>query len=398
MSTPTGERWLTAVIPALNEEQSIESICKRCLAEAPRIESETGYRLEVVVVDDGSTDRTAELARAIDGVKVVSFGYNRGYGAALMEGFRVGRGELLAFLDADGTCDPKYLVPMIREVERGASVALGRRLGPDSKMPAVRRLGNHIFAFLIRLLSGAAVSDPASGMRVLHRRALEILQPLPEGLHFTPAMSCRAALDPRLRLAEVEMSYAEREGRSKLSVLRDGLRFLTVIVEIALTYKPLLMLGSIGALLLTVGAAYMLAPLWDFVSTGGIAADRVYRMLTVLVLISGGVAFLYAGALGDLAQELVNPPRARSAFEQSIRRTLFAHPIRIATGCFGLAFLLNALALVQYLTSGSIDVPWANIAFGGVLGIAGFELLAFAAVQWMLLTLHRRASPPSAEL
>jgi len=324
---------------------------------------------------------------------VVSFGRNRGYGAALMEGFRNGQGDLVSFLDADGTCDPKYLIPMIRAVEHGASVALGNRLGPDSRMPGIRRLGNTLFASLIRLLSGANVNDPASGMRVIRREALEVLKPLPTGLHFTPAMSCRAALDPRLEMAEVEMSYAEREGRSKLSVIRDGMRFLYVIIEIALTYRPLLILGSLGALLLSIGVVYAIPPLIDFGTSGEIPGDRVYRMLAILVLIGGGLAFLYAGALGDQAQELVNPPRpVKSEFERLTSRILFARPVLIACLCLGLALIMNARALLQYLTTGSIHVHWAVVAFGGILGVASLQLLAFAFVQQMLRVLALRVT------
>ena len=392
---------LTIVIPALNEEQSITSICRRCLTEAPNIEAETGHRVEVIVVDDGSTDRTAELARSVDGVRVVSLGRNQGYGAALMEGFRHGSGELVSFLDADGTCDPKYLVSMIRAVEQGASVALGNRLGPESRMPGIRRLGNRLFASLIRLLSGANVDDPASGMRVIKREALDILKPLPTGLHFTPAMSCRAALDPRLKMAEVEMSYAEREGRSKLSVVRDGLRFLYVIIEIALSYRPLLMLGSLGAALLVIGALYAISPLIEFVTTGDLAPDRVYRMLAILVLLGGGLGFLYAAALGEQAQELVNPPRpVKSEFERLTARFLFARPVLIACLCLGAALILNMRAIVQYVTTGSIHVHWAVVAFGGLLGVASLQLLAFAFVQQMLRVLALRVThlmPPKEE-
>jgi glycosyl transferase family 2 len=385
---------LSIIIPALNEEQSIQSICERCMAEATRIRRETGNAIEVIVVDDGSTDRTAELARSVEGVRVLSFGRNRGYGAALMAGFRIGRGNLLAFLDADGTCDPRHLVPMIHAVEDGASVALGNRMSPGSRMPPIRRLGNRVFAWLIRCVSGASVNDPASGMRVMRRQALALLQPLPDGLHFTPAMSCRAALDPRLRIVETAMSYAEREGRSKLSVVRDGFRFLHVIIEIALTYRPLLILGTVGAVQLLVAALYAVGPLISFLTTGTIPQERVYRMLTILVLCGGGLGFLYAGALGDRAQELVNPPRpARSGVERLLSTMLFAHPIVIATLCFALALGMNARALTQYVTTGSIQIPWASVAFGALLGLASLQLLAFAFVQRMLRVLAQRVGP-----
>ncbi|MFN8545781.1 MAG: glycosyltransferase family 2 protein [Candidatus Binatia bacterium] len=389
---------LTIVIPALNEEQSIVSTCRRCCAEAPRIRAATGETVELIVVDDGSTDRTAELARGVEGVRVVSHGRNRGYGAALLTGFRAGTGDLVGFLDADGTCDPRFFVPMIQAVQGGASIALGNRMGPGSGMPRVRRLGNRFFAALIRLLSGTHVADSASGMRVLTRDALGVLEPLPDGLHFTPAMSCRAALDPRLRIVEVPMTYAEREGRSKLSVVRDGWRFLRVIVETALSYRPLLILGSIGALQLAVAVLYALGPLRDYLGTGHLAPDRVYRMLTVLVLFGGGLAFLYAGVLGDLAQELVNPPRPRGeGLRRRLRAALFGHPVAVAALAVAIAVGMNARALWEYATTGHIAVDWATIAFGGVLSLAAVQLLAFAFVQRMLIVLGQRIVPARVE-
>ena len=381
---------LTIVIPALNEEQSIESICRRCLDTGPEILAATGHEIEVLVVDDGSTDRTAELARAIDGVEVISFGKNRGYGAALLEGFQRGKGELVSFLDADGTCDPKFFVPMIQACENGASVALGNRLGEQSEMPKIRRIGNRFFAWLIRRLSGADVVDSASGMRVIRRDQLDLLLPLPTGLHFTPAMSCRAALDPRLSLVEVPMTYAEREGRSKLGVVRDGIRFLRVILAISVTYRPLLLFGAVGGLMLLAAGLYAIGPLIEFVRSGELAFDRVYRMLTVLVLVAGGTGFVYAGALGDRVQELVHPPRPRSWVSRVVRFVLFRRPFLLASLCLIIAIASNARALVEYLSRGEIDVHWATIAFGALLTAAALQLVAFGMLQRVLDLLAQR--------
>jgi len=383
---------LSIVIPALNEEQSIESICKRCLAEAPAILEATGEEIEILVLDDGSTDRTAALASAIDGVRVHSFPHNRGYGAALMEGFRRSEGEYVSFLDADGTCDPKYFIPLLQAVKDGASVALGNRLGDNSEMPAVRRLGNRFFAGLIRLLSGAEVLDSASGMRVIRREALDLLYPLPTGLHFTPAMSCRAALDPRLSLVEVPMTYAEREGRSKLGVVRDGLRFLRVILEIAIQYRPLLLFGALGAVQLALGTLYAISPVLDFLRDGSLPEDRFYRVLTILVLFVGGFAFVYAGALADRAKELVNPPRTETKTGRFLRGLFFARPFLLAFTALVLALALNFRALLQYLSHGSIEVHWAFIAAGALLSIIALQLMAFGLLQRVLTLLAQRAS------
>ena len=381
---------LTIVIPALNEEASIEAVCRRCFDCEDDIKRECGEDIEVIVIDDGSSDMTAKIARTIPRVKVFSFEKNRGYGAALKKGFQIGTGDLVSFLDADGTCDPKAFIPMVQAVKAGASVALGNRLGNSSKMPRLRRLGNRFFAWLIRSLSGAYVEDSASGMRVIKRDVLHILYPLPDGLHFTPAMSCRAALDPRLRLAEIPMGYEEREGRSKLGVVRDGIRFLKVILEIAIIYRPLLLFGLAGSMLLILGFGYSISPVLEFLKTGGLPEDRVYRVLSILVFITGGLGFIYAGALADRAQTLVNPPRKESTLGGALRRILFAHPFLLAFSGFLLAFLLNAKAFMEYISEGKIHAHWATIALGGLVFLIGLQLLAFGLLQHVLDLLQNK--------
>ena len=106
---------LTIVIPALNEENAIGDTIFRCLAAQDSIMDAAGlFQVEIVVVSDGSTDRTAEIAKTFEDVKVVIFKKHRGYGAAIKEGWRQGSGDLLGFLDADGTCDPIYFGEMCR--------------------------------------------------------------------------------------------------------------------------------------------------------------------------------------------------------------------------------------------------------------------------------------------
>ena len=225
--TAAGRPLLSIVIPALNEEDAIGATVGRCLEARSRIAEEAGLSgVEVLVVSDGSSDRTEEIALGYPDVTVLTFERNRGYGAAIKTGWEHARGELLGFLDADGTCDPAVFVGLCRAVRNGADVALGSRMGQDSQMPAVRILGNKLFAWMLGLLSRRVVQDTASGMRVVRRSALPDLYPLPDGLHFTPAMSARALLEEKLTLVEVPMPYAERVGRSKLSVVRDGVRFL----------------------------------------------------------------------------------------------------------------------------------------------------------------------------
>jgi glycosyltransferase involved in cell wall biosynthesis len=178
----------------------------------------------VTVVSDGSTDRTVELARPfVVQIRLVVFDRNRGYGAAIKEGWQQSDADLLGFLDADGTCDPRFFADLCRTLEaQEADVVLGSRLNRGSKMPAVRRIGNRFYAALLTGFSGVPVRDAASGMRVVRRKSLPGLLPLPDGLNFTPAMTARALMRGGTRIVEIDMPYNERQGVSKLSVARMG--------------------------------------------------------------------------------------------------------------------------------------------------------------------------------
>ena len=211
---------------------------------------------------------------------MLAFERNRGYGTAIKTGFAHGRGELVGFLDADGTCDPSVFVGLCRALgEQGADLALGSRMGRDSEMPRIRAVGNALFAWILGISRRQAVEDTASGMRVIRRAALPDLYPLPAGLHFTPAMSARALLEGKLRVVELPMPYAERVGRSKLHVVRDGVRFLTCIVQAAVAYRPARPLLIGACVLALLGLVSGIGPLALYVRSGHLEEWMIYRIL-----------------------------------------------------------------------------------------------------------------------
>jgi glycosyltransferase involved in cell wall biosynthesis len=237
---------LSIVIPAYNEESGIETIARRVLAIEPELKKANVDHLELIVVDDGSKDRTAEIADTIEGVRLIRHPKNRGYGGALKTGFNNAQGELVGFLDADGTYPPEYFPHLCKEVLKGADIAIGSRMaGADSKMPATRRLGNFIFANLLSLVGRQKVTDSASGQRVFRRGILEQMLPLPNGLNLTPVQSARV-IHEGMKIVEVPIPYSERLGRSKLSVIRDGRIFLQSILWTVMMYNPVRILGLIG--------------------------------------------------------------------------------------------------------------------------------------------------------
>ena len=164
---------LLIAIPALNEEASIATVIQRTLDTRADILARTAVTaVDITVVSDGSTDGTVERARAFGtAIDLIVFERNRGYGAAIMEAWRQSDAELVAFLDADGTCDPHFFVDLCAAVlDRHAHMVLGSRLHPLSRMPPMRRVGNVVFALMLTALGSTRVRDSASGMRVVRPR------------------------------------------------------------------------------------------------------------------------------------------------------------------------------------------------------------------------------------
>jgi glycosyltransferase involved in cell wall biosynthesis len=298
---------LLITIPALNEEESIASSIERCLEARQHIIDQSPVDdVEVTVVSDGSTDRTVEIAgRYKDRIELIVFETNRGYGAAITEAWMSSDAELLGFLDADGTCDPLHFGRFCTElIEHEVDVVLGCRLNKDSRMPLVRRIGNKAFAWMLSVLSLRRIRDAASGMRVVRRTSLTKIFPLPTGLHFTPAMSARAVMSRDLKLLEVNMPYHEREGESKLSPLKDGVRFARVILQAALLYRPSRPLGLIAAALFALTCLMMIAPTAFYLREHRVEEWMIYRFLVGELLSTIAILIWCVTYLGRKAADI----------------------------------------------------------------------------------------------
>jgi hypothetical protein len=356
---------LLIVIPAHNEEESIASIIERSLAAKDLIIGNSPVRaVEITVVSDGSSDRTVDRARSYEGrIKLIAWERNRGYGAAIKEGWRGSDADLLAFLDADGTCDPSFFANLCALIEREqADITLGCRLTAKSKMPLLRRVGNVIFALLLSFFSSKRVRDTASGMRVVRASSLEKIMPLPDGMHFTPAMSARAMLSSDLKIAEEDMPYHEREGESKLQVLRDGLRFLRVIIEAAFLYRPSRPLTFAGLLCAAGAVALAASPLAFYVGHRQVTDFMVYRFVVVDLLATSACSLFCASYLSKRVINIVLQVRAEASATQRLLRTFFSSRwFWITTlGLFAIGGALVASSFVQRIRYGAIFEHWSR--------------------------------------
>jgi hypothetical protein len=385
-----GPHVLTIVIPALNEEEAIGETIQRTLAAREYITANSPVRdLDVVVVSDGSTDRTEEIASGFDEVTVLVFEKNRGYGAAIKCGFEHGRGDLVSFLDADGTCDPRIFADLCRALEEEqAHLVLGSRMGPGSEMPLVRTIGNRIFAWILGALAKRTVRDTASGMRVIRRDALDDLYPLPDGLHFTPAMSARALMEDKLRLVEVPMPYAERVGRSKLSVVKDGVRFLTVILRAAVAYRPsralLLTAGLLG--LATLAVAFQPVTWW--LRHGELREPMIYRvMLASLLGTLSGIVLCSALISEQMAALVHRRPFTTVGVTGQLGRLLSRRVRRIAIPLLvAVAVGVSWPGIAQYVATGEVDMHWSRAMLSSLL-VVGASMLGITAFLMHMLEL-----------
>lgn len=377
-------RTLSVVIPAYNEENGIAEIANRVLAVRGAL-AEGGVELsELLVVDDGSSDRTAEIAAAIDGVRLIRHPRNRGYGAALKTGFREARTEFVGFLDADGTYPPEFFPQLCQPALQGAELVIGSRMaGAESQMPFTRRLGNLFFANLLSIIARQPVSDSASGMRIFRRDVLQRIYPLPDGLNLTPVMSTRA-LHEGIRLVEVPIPYSERLGRSKLSVVRDGSVFLHSIVWTALTYNPVRILGLLGLSGVAVALAVTLALIWARLQ--GSTTLEPWQIASLFVGAVAGFSGVSLFALGTTFNYLVS-----LFYKEPIRQGLFGRPIfktpldRHFWWMGGLATLFGLVAggasLVLGLNGWEMNRLWLYLLGSAMSLLLGVQLI----IYWVLL-------------
>jgi hypothetical protein len=375
---------LSIVIPAYNEEEGIAKIAQRVLAIRPELTLVGVNELELLVVDDGSRDRTADIAGGIEGVRLIRHLQNRGYGAALKTGFGRAKGELIGFLDADGTYPPEYFPQLCRLALNGSELVIGSRMaGADSQMPVTRRLGNVMFANLLSLVGRQRVTDSASGMRIFRREVLERIYPLPDGLNLTPVMSTRA-IHEGIKMAETPIPYSERLGRSKLSVVRDGSVFLHSILWTALTYNPVRILGLLG---LGGVAVAVLALLGLVVARlNGITTLGPWGVTVVFTALVAGVTGISIFSLGVTFNYLVSLFYKRPVRQGLFGRPLFKVPLDRHFGWMGLVGLgigltLGGTSLALGLMGWEIPRLWLYLLGSAMVILMSVRLM----IDWILV-------------
>lgn len=238
---------ISVILPAKNEAEGL----RRTLPALARVLPEA----EIIVVDDGSTDETAEVAKAA-GARVLSSPYSMGNGAAIKRGARAAEGEVLVFMDADGQHDPALVPQLLARLAEGFDMVVGARDG-SGQANLGRGLANGIYNRLASWMTGHEIRDLTSGFRAVNAgRFREFLHLLPNGFSY-PTTSTMAFFRSAYPVDYVPVQVNRRVGtNSHIRPVKDGLRFLLIIFKIATLYSPLKLFAPVGIGFFLLGVGY----------------------------------------------------------------------------------------------------------------------------------------------
>jgi len=222
------EKLLSIVIPAYNEQSRIAEAIKR----VKNLDfSRQGYSKEIIVVNDGSTDRTENILRAQKGIIFVSYKKNRGKGFALREGFRRAKGEIICIQDADLEYEDAAIARMLSEVLSGAEVVYGSRFkGNVSGMHFSHLCGNKLLTLATKTLFFSSVSDMETALKMFRAPVLKSLTLKSNSFDFEPEITAKVLLGGH-KIKEVPVKYYGREKREKKISWKDGVKALGVLVK-----------------------------------------------------------------------------------------------------------------------------------------------------------------------
>jgi glycosyltransferase involved in cell wall biosynthesis len=286
---------LSIIIPVFNEAASL----------APLIESIHVLRLaraEIIVVDDGSTDQSADIALNA-GAIVIRHPYNIGNGAAVKTGIRAAKGRLLLLMDGDGQHKPEDIPKLLADARNYHMVVGARAKG--SKLRFHRYAANQLYNLLASYVTQFKVQDLTSGFRVLTRReALRFIDLLPNTFSY-PTTLTLAFLRSGFTIRYVPIRTLYRSGQSKISLVTDGIRFLLIITKIATLFSPFRIFLPVSGFFFLTGAGYYL---YTYVT------EHRFTNMGVFLLTTAVIVFML-GLVSEQIALLRMEQRSRTAME-----------------------------------------------------------------------------------
>lgn len=277
---------VAVVIPAYNEENGVH----QGIVEVQQALSRLGLDYEIVVVNDGSSDRTAERA-AETGAHVLNQRQNRGYGASLKKGIAATNSSFVVITDADGTY-PASAIPAMLELAKSTDMVVGDRGLSKKNIPLVRRPAKWVLNQLANYLARTKINDLNSGLRVFKRESLEKFVPLlPDGFSFTTTITLCMACSG-MDIVYVPVSYAKRIGESKIR-WAHFFAFVLLVFRVVTLFNPLRVFLPMGAVLIAAGSAKFIYDIFKW----NLSESAVLAIL-------GGLGAWALGLLADMISRI----------------------------------------------------------------------------------------------
>jgi len=374
---------VSVVIPCLNEAGNIQE----CIRTARRVLDENGISGEIIVVDNGSDDGSAELADAAGATLVRQ--PERGYGNAYLAGFDAARGDYIVMIDADLTYDFDEIPRFVRELDRGGDLVMGNRLRgvEPGAMSLLSRVGNPLLSGFLNLLYRTPIRDAHCGMRALRRTLLPTLDLQSTGMEFASEMVIRAAR-ARLEIRELPIALHPRGGESKLSPFRDGWRHLRLM----LVYNPTFLFVLPGATMLLLGATVMLL-VFARVSILGHGLF-IHTLIAGSLLTVAGIQLICFGLCGKIyaAYQLGDCDRWLERMQARLR---LEHGLLVGAFVILSGLGIEAVIFAKWISRGLGSLGEQRLAvLAATLVIAGIQIF-FTSFLLSLLGLRRRSATTS---
>lgn len=270
---------ISVILPAKNESAAIS----QTIAQIQQLQRAH----EIIVVNDGSTDNTKEIAEQ-SGATVITHPYSKGNGAAIKTGARAATGDIIVFMDADGQHDPQDIPKLLEKINQGYDLVVGARQ-KGSQASVGRGVANALYNNLATYMTEQKVEDLTSGFRAVRAEKFrEFIYLLPNGFSY-PTTSTMAFFRAGYSVTYIPIHAAKRIGKSHIQPLKDGVRFFLIIFKIATLFSPLKMFLPIAVLLFMMGTGWYGYTLWD--------AGRFTNMSALLY--TGSVMIFLMGLISE---------------------------------------------------------------------------------------------------
>ena len=290
-------RKVSVIVPAMNEAESLAGVLKGIHAVAA--ERAASDVFEIIVVDDGSTDGTGDIAER-EGARVVRHPYNIGNGAAVKAGMRAAGGDVFVMMDADGQHRPEE-IPSLLDALEGHAMAVGARR-PGGQASFLRRMANGIYNRFASYVTGRRIPDLTSGFRAVRAGVAQRFVYLLPNTFSYPTTITLACFKTGLPVVYVPINARQRLGKSKIKLLHDGTRFFLIILKIATFFSPFRVFFPLSLLSFLGGGAYYI---YTYIT------EHRFTNMAMLLFVQAVILFALA---------LISEQIAQLRFDRSERR------------------------------------------------------------------------------